>query len=210
MITNQDRQQTLSGTSDKTLDLYGSIETARLLKDVRKKFNILDDNFIDLIGDIILGFYPKSELQKLLIQELKISPDIAQEIEQSLKDFLERIDGVPILPTAPKVVNEKLDLGPATMKKGWETEKEEVPAPTLGTVPDASNDLKERLELRPKNVIRQSFTEPKVEEADEEDDGPKPLTRTQILQSLTSKRTMASDIASIHNSNDSGKEENTH
>ena len=76
------------------------------------------------------------------------------------------------------------------------------PAATLGTVPDASNDLKERLELRPKNVIRQTFSEPKVEDSDEDDDGPKPLTRTQILQSLTSKRTMASDIASIHKSGD--------
>ena len=71
------------------------------------------------------------------------------------------------------------------------------PVATLGNIPDGSHTLKESLELRPKTVIRQTFSEPKVEEPDEDDDGPKPLTRTQILQSLTSKRTMASDIASM-------------
>lgn len=200
----QKRISAYTNSSERIQNLYGDLELGGVLGDLIQNLGFNDEQgsvLISIVGDIILGFYPKSELQKLLIQEFKISPDIAQEIEQSLKDFLERIDGVPILPTAPKVVNEKLDLGPATMKKSWETDKggeTGSPATTLGEVPNASNDLKERLELRPKNVIRQSFTEQKVEETDEEDDGPKPLTRTQILQSLTSKRTMASDIASIH------------
>jgi hypothetical protein len=155
---------------------------------------------IDLGGDLILGLVENQDISNRL-SGINLPQNIRVGVESALNRLLSNLTvDAPI----PKITS--------TTREGFtlDSKENEVAQPALGTVPDASNDLKERLELRPKNVIRQSFAEPKVDESDEEDDGPKPLTRTQILQSLTSKRTMASDIASIHNSNDSGKEENTH
>ncbi len=63
-----------------------------------------------------------------------------------------------------------------------------------GTLPEAPKDLREKLELRPvgqPSIGTSSNTE-----------GPRPLTREEVLQSLSLRRTMATDIESIlHNSN---------
>ena len=215
-ITNEQRDERYNSLPSHIQFLYTNHTSGRTMWEVFEHQEISKSLYTDyaiLVGDIILGFYPKSDLQKLLVSNIGVTEVVAQNIVSGLSEFLSPIEdstgvAVAAVPVAPKEVLEKLDLGPITMKNdgGIEGSKAgEVPPPTLGNVPNASNNLREQLELRPKNVIRQPSAVPKVED-DEEDDGPKPLTRTQILQSLTSKRTMASDIASIHKSRDT----NTH
>lgn len=173
----------------------GSVKTASKITLVLSDFvlEIIDKNHLkNVLG---LADTELESLQQKLIS-LQNNDSLFEKGEEKSQSIQAQSVAEPFITTvidAPKA--------PGVLKETVTT-----PQVTLGTVPDASNDLKERLELRPKNVIRQSFAEPKIEEPDEEDDGPKPLTRTQILQSLTSKRTMASDIASIHKSGDT----NTH
>jgi hypothetical protein len=59
-------------------------------------------------------------------------------------------------------------------------------------IPPANNELKEKLELRPEVPTPKPYTREVGA-----DGRVKPLTREEVLQALTSKRTMASDIASI-------------
>lgn len=54
-----------------------------------------------------------------------------------------------------------------------------------GQIPDANNDLKEKLELRPDGVPSGAKVTPQ------------PLTREEVLHALAPKRTMASDIESL-------------
>jgi len=59
----------------------------------------------------------------------------------------------------------------------WEQELEKIES-----IPEANKELKDKLELRPENVL------PTMQ---------KPLTREDVLGALSPKRTMAGDIASI-------------
>ena len=197
-------------------------------------FEEVSHDFFELIKEevvIVLALYtPLNELAQNIQESTGLPAEKASDITSLIETlilqpvyndllayqylWMEELKKEEILPEAPKEVQEKLDLGQKTLeKRNGESEKEvelqNAPVPTFGTVPDASNDLKERLELRPKTVMKQTFSEPKAEESDEEDDGPKPLTRTQILQSLTSKRTMASDIASINKSSNTHSDTHT-
>lgn len=191
-------------------------------------FVVADHSLLPEIKDeivVILALYaPLNELAQNIAESTGLSPEKAENIASLIETlilqpvyndllayqylWMEELKKEAVAPEVPTEMNEMDTLPPVPIKVATPlpTPVAEIPkAPpvaTLGTVPDVSNDLRERLELRPKTVIRQTFSEPKVEESDEDDDGPKPLTRTQILQSLTSKRTMASDIASIHKSGD--------
>ena len=163
-----------------------------------------------LISDFVLGIIDTDHLKNVL--------GLADtELESLQQKLLSLQNNDPLFKKAEESesFNEQSESGlhVAKMEVTFEEPgvQKEIPTPqvTLGRVPNASNNLREQLELRPKNAIRQSFTEPKVEDDDDEDEGPKPLTRTQILQSLTSKRTMASDIASIHKSGDTHSDTHT-
>ncbi len=137
--------------------LYDSPETGLILLETFKK-NGLDEtvykNYAISIGDIILGFYPKSELKKLLMSGVGVNQEVAQQIEADLKGFLSKIDDIP-------------------------------------TVPEASKDTRERLDLRPEGV---------AQGAPGNENTTKPLTREEVLRALAPKRTMASDIDSIKQS----------
>lgn len=129
MITRDLRIATLKKSSDAIFQLYSSLETARLLRHIREKYNInKDSSFVDIIGDIILGFYPKSDLRKLLVENVKISEDTAQKIEFDLKDFLTNIEGVPSLPSAPKDIKDRLELRPEGVPVGGTSQETETSA----------------------------------------------------------------------------------
>lgn len=101
MITKETRLKTLKIASENTVNLYCSIETASILSPIRKKYGVKGE-FIDLIGDIILGFYPKSALRRLLVSEVGVHDDIAEHIENDLKDFLAKIERASAAPEVPK------------------------------------------------------------------------------------------------------------
>lgn len=129
MITNDSKITMLKGASEETSQLEIMQETVRLLQSTRKKYNIhSDSNFIEILDDIILGFYPKSDLRKLLMENIKISEDIAQKIEFDLKDFLAKIDGVPSLPSAPKDIKDPLELRPEGVPVGGTSQETETTA----------------------------------------------------------------------------------
>lgn len=189
-------------------------------------FEGVDHDLFDLIKDdvlMVLSLYaPLNELAGNIEESTGLTKETATRVASLVETLIlqpvytdlvayqylwaQELEKEKDLPTAPKSVPEKLDLGPETMKKpSWNTaveEKKEELVPVLGSVPDASNDLKERLELRPKTLVKRAPQEPKIIEETVDDTETAPLTRTQILQSLTSKRTMASDIASIHKPSD--------
>jgi hypothetical protein len=140
--------------------MHGSVETGQLLSLLRKEYKIQDDTFIDIVGDIMLGFYPKSEFRKLLTAFLGVSDEVATSIERDLGTLLFKIDGVPVIPPAPRDTRERLDLRP----EGF------TGTSNVNTVP--GNE--------------------------------KPLTREEVLRSITPKRTMASDIESVRREKESG------
>ena len=155
--TEEKRIHTYRGASDVVRDLYSDLELGGSLGAISRRLQLdeaMKGVFIDVVGDIILGLYPKSELKKRLMSEVHLSEDTARQIGLDLKDFLARIEGVPV-------------------------------------IPEASKDTRERLELRPEGVARGG------REASENAEGPKPLTREEVLQALAPRRTMASDIEHI-------------
>ena len=111
-ITNDMRLAALRKSSEGLQELYGSLETAQLIGHIRREYGIGNDSFVDLIGDIMLGFYPKSDLRKLLVSMFGLSEEVSEHIERDLRGLLVKIDGVPVVPVAPREIKERLDLRP--------------------------------------------------------------------------------------------------
>ncbi len=79
-------------------NLYGNLEMGDKLGVISndlKLDEIPEGVLINIIGDIILGFNKKSDLKKLLKDELQVTDEVATKIESDLAQFLERIDTVP-------------------------------------------------------------------------------------------------------------------
>lgn len=234
-ITDNEVQTAVAQARSNILDIAYAFETAEFMDKLTDTHGVRKSSksiVAEEIFFLMLRITKVSEGIERLVERTHITPETASKIIQAFGEMFKGT--IPTETASPQVatpaptpfpearqtvpvsssgLRELSDLEPKMVPKPpvttepgkWATQKEE-PAPqvTLGTVPDASNELKERLELRPK-IMKQVVAEQPVTEVDE-DDGPKPLTRTQILQSLTSKRTMATDIASIHKSGDT----NTH
>lgn len=115
------RIQTYRSADETVRALYSDLDLGATLGSTSGRLQ-MDDHakriFIDIIGDIILGFYPKSDLKRLLVSEVGVTEEVAQKIELDLKDFLARIDGVPTIPEASKDVREKLELRPEASASG--------------------------------------------------------------------------------------------
>ena len=104
--TNETRKIKYRGSTETVQNLYSSPESGEFL---REKFlkNALDDRdyrtYVLTIGDVILGFYPKSQLSQLLQKNLAIPSGIAEAIATDLKEFLAPIpeaEAVPDIETA--------------------------------------------------------------------------------------------------------------
>ena len=159
MISNEQRLEALKDADPAIIELYGSIETGRILSDVTKKYNLEEGgNHIDIIGDVILGFYPKSDLGKLLSKQLQIPETAAAQIAKDLEEFLAPIPAEPTLPKADGSVPERLHLRP---EGGAEPFKSTA-------APDTKTDVIAR-----------------------------PLTKADLMNSLSPKRTMQSDISHL-------------
>ncbi len=137
-------------------ELYGSVHLSSILGALSKKYALASsahDTFVDTLGDVILGFYPKSELQALLINKVGLNQANALVTENELRPLLTDI------PSTPRVldVNNKL-VGDATALTS--------PAPQT------------------------QQSQPMESEA-------RPLTREELMQKLSPRRTMVEDVASV-------------
>ncbi len=154
---------------------------------------------------VLFLFEPLSKLKNSLTKETtSISPDTADAIISELfltvfygvTELLTSIEAVPEfssirqalvsqpLPTANKNLSEELELRPDVVQKETTLEKEiDVNGKTL---PKAPKDLREELELRPETASEENV---------------RPLTRDEVLKSLSPSRTMAGDIASAQQNN---------
>ncbi len=140
--------------------LYGNLELGEALGLMVEKFKFVEPKrriFIDIVGDIILGFNPKIELPKLLMNGVGLSEIDAKQVANELAHFLTQI-GEPSVPTA-------------------------VP------------DTKERLDLRPQGIETVVPEIPKAPTAPQQ--GARPLTREELMNALSPKRTMATDIEAV-------------
>ncbi len=89
-----DRKQRLSryeSLDEKIKPLYDAPESGHLLRTVFEKYltnMAFYDNYVDLVGDCILGFHKTTELPKLFQERLMIGADQAQRMTADLMDFL--------------------------------------------------------------------------------------------------------------------------
>ena len=158
-LTQQQREERYMNSPEHIKEMYAGESGGEALRAAFECYRIADELYpiyATIVGDVILGFYRRSDLPKLLMIELGVSETIAEKVSKELEPFL--------------------------IKAGREQE-----------IPKAEGALREKLELRPGGIEKT----PKDDSESE-----KPLTREEVLQALSPKRTMQSDIASLRNSED--------
>lgn len=146
-ITRDIRLATYKKAPEHVQEMYGSPETGDLLAHLIGEYHIhAVDTFVNLIGDIMLGFYPKSNLRKLLTGLVGVSEEAAVAIEKDLGVLLSKIDGESSVPPAPKDVREELELRPAGVPSN--TPPREVPVSPSGVAPGGQKPLTREEVLR--------------------------------------------------------------
>lgn len=120
-ITNDMRLEALRKAPEAVQDLYGSLETAQLIKVVMSTYKLQNDEFVNVVGDTILGLYPKSNFRKLLKVFIGASDEVAENIEKDMSNLLYKIDGIPVIPVASKEVTAQLDMRPADVSPDMQT-----------------------------------------------------------------------------------------
>ncbi len=99
MITTEQRTEWFEKASKAIQYLYSSAESGKKLFEIFQKHNFSEDKYIlyaRSIGDVILGFYPKSQLASLLQQNLSISAEQAELLAADLAELL-----APVPDTSP-------------------------------------------------------------------------------------------------------------
>lgn len=187
-------------------DLYGSLELGDVLKSFSRRLNLSSekhDDFINLVGDFILGLISQDSIENTLTVEYNAENYVVGDIISAVQKFLlgEFVDSSTIL-TPSSDVKEELELRPEGVPAGapaLEAEQgiiENKDTTPISTLPEAPKDLKEELELRPEGVPG-GAPAPDVAQ---------PLTRDAVLRALSPSRTMAQDIASLQHSADSDQQ----
>ncbi len=126
------RIATYRKANDTVRRLYGDLELGEAMDLIAKAQGFSDAQkhlFIDVVGDIILGFYPKSDFSKLLVSEAHCSQNIADDIVGKLARFLTPIEETPATNLEPR---ERLDLRPEGVQQkfgGEESRHEEMAKP---------------------------------------------------------------------------------
>lgn len=131
---------------------YGDLALGDILKSISLSQSLSPEkhtDFVNLVGDYILGFYPQDIIETKLASEIGIPDDAVHGIVSMIIKFLTGVAEKPDVPEAPK-------------------------------------DLREELELRPETASKDTSPHGEV----------RPLTRDEVLKSLSPSRTMAGDIAS--------------
>lgn len=150
----QIRINTYKASNDVTKNLYGDMELGEALGGISERFHF-DKNtqriFIDVIGDAILGLFPKEHIEKQLIEQIHLPASTAGGIVKELGGFIARITTQK--PDGAVVAVQKADTNDS---------------PAIEKTPQAS----------PLGEAR-------------------PLTREELMQKLSPRRTMVADVASV-------------
>jgi len=93
-ITHEQRMQVYENLPIEMKRLYSSQEAASLNRLIIEKFKLNTkqaNDFMDISGDVILGFYRISDMSRMFQQKLGMSADESQRMTSQLLDFLEPI-----------------------------------------------------------------------------------------------------------------------
>lgn len=163
----QKRITAYRNASQSVKDHYGDMALGEILETISLSQSLSPEkhrDFVNLIGDYILGFYLQNVIEAKLVSEIGVSNNAVEGIMSKIIGYLSGTQSTP----APSPV--------VTI--------------TPPQIPDAPKDLKEKLELRPEEILTQTVTA--------SEGGVRPLTREEVLRSLAPTRTMAGDIASLN------------
>ena len=140
-------------------------------EDYQNKYNAADEPTRQLLDS--------EQIPELGDQIMSISPNTTTPLSEVVKMLAHNVLG--------NVTDAELQTWCAENKLSTEL----LPALQVlkGVVPKANKGEKEQLELRPEGVPRQAPPPPSA--------GERPLTREEVIASLSPQRTMQSDIASI-------------
>ncbi len=95
--------------------LYANLDLGTVLGNLSTKFGfdeVTQKLFINVIGDAILGFFPKADIRQRLVSQVGMTDENADISINSLGKFIEMIIGNAAIPEAPKDLKEKLELRP--------------------------------------------------------------------------------------------------
>lgn len=118
--------------SQSVKDHYGDITLGDVLEAISLSQSLSPEkhrDFVNLIGDYILGFYPQNVIEAKLVSEIGVSNNSVQSIMSEIVGFL---TGNRPAPTAPPV--------------------------STPQIPEAPKDLREKLELRPEGISQTTTT----------------------------------------------------
>jgi hypothetical protein len=90
-ITTEQRLECYEKASTVVQDLYASDNSGTVLTQISKKHNIPKEKYRDfarVVGDVILGFYPQSQIPELLQQRIGVDTIRAGAITTDLQMFL--------------------------------------------------------------------------------------------------------------------------
>lgn len=117
-ITREQRTEAYESASAAAQELCGGLESGRQLRAIATKHGITDPEqyraFALAVGDIALGFYTASDIEKLLREEVHLNNRTVETITPDIRSFLtplHRADGIaaPAAQTAPVAAPESSD-----------------------------------------------------------------------------------------------------
>lgn len=89
MLNKQQRIDAFQKSSSQIQNLYVSMELTYLLKKMSEQIGVeKEGEFVDCVGDTILGFYKISDLPRLFQQKLNVSADESQRMTSKLIEIL--------------------------------------------------------------------------------------------------------------------------
>lgn len=112
-------------------DHYGDLALGEILERISVSQSLSPErhrDFVNLIGDYILSFYPQNVIEAKLVSEIGVSNNAVPGIMSEVIGYLSGTQSTPSIPPPP------------------------VPSVTPPQIPDAPKDLREKLELRPEGI----------------------------------------------------------
>ena len=139
-MENELRQKRIAAyrtASQSVKDRYGDLALGEILERISVSQSLSPErhrDFVNLIGDYILGFYPQNVIEARLVSEIGVSNNAIPGIMSEIVGYLSGTQSTPSIPLPP------------------------VPSVTPPQIPEAPKDLREKLELRPEGILSQTVT----------------------------------------------------
>ena len=91
MITREERSKRFSELPEKFQELYSSPIASAFNAEMSEKYSLTPEqhgSFMEMTGDVILGFYKTAELLPILQKQLKLEPDLTKKLVADCIDYL--------------------------------------------------------------------------------------------------------------------------